>query len=653
MLARSAFWILRALCGADWRGILPCCALLAAGCANWQLPRIDPSGDRLFLPPDAPSVPMGVPVATPGVPPAIAGQWGISVSPSQVIAPVGSEVVLIASVCGIEGYMLTDQRVEWMLAGDGVGQFVTPGQRRGFEPIHWLQGLPRKIDNNYAINTTLYDPWTLDRGTPTPTDDVLVQSGQAWLTVTSANEGTSRVTVYAPEVSGWDRRQQTATLYWVDAQWRFPPPAITPVGGRQTLTTTLARHSDNAPLVGWTVRYAITGGPDAGFAPDGAASVEIVTNQAGEAPAEVFQKQPAPGTNQISIQIIRPAGMGTVDRQLPVGAGSTLQTWASADAPIQAPAQTLAPMAAPPMQPTVPTQPPTAAAPSTPQLDVSITGPDTAAVGTDAQFTIVVTNRGSTPATRLMITDRFDPGLQHAASASPIQRDMVDLQPGEVDRLAVTFHVAQSGPSCQEVEVAGQGGLLARTRKCVNGITAAEEPAAEPPTAQPPADAAPANTPDATAPQLSLQVSTPPRQRVGDRMLLAVVLANSGQTSLENVVIANRFETSLYPDQATDGHVWLDGNSLGWKIGTLEAGKSVRRQIELKCLQETPRACDRVTVSATGIEPLTGRGVRGNRRCAAALSVKAAASRQTHSRYPSPTRPIQSRWVTTRPIKFS
>src|SRR5205814_825687 len=82
-----------------------------------------------------------------------------------------------------------------------------------------------KIDSRYAINSTLFHPMTLDRGTPVPTDDVLVQSGQAWVTVTSPTEGTSRVTVFAPQVYGWDRRQQTASIYWVDAQWRFPPPA--------------------------------------------------------------------------------------------------------------------------------------------------------------------------------------------------------------------------------------------------------------------------------------------------------------------------------------------------------------------------------------------------------------------------------------------
>ena len=275
-------------------------ALVGGGCATCQLPRIDPSGDRLFLPANAPP-PVPVPVqAANARAPSPTGQWGISVSPSQVIAPVGSEVIMIASVCGIEGYMLTNQRVEWMISPEGVGQFMSPGEREPLEIGHWLHGLPRKVDNKYVINTTLFGGATLDRGTPTLSDDVFVQPGQSWVTVTSPTEGTSRVTVFAPEVYGWDRRQQTASIYWVDAQWRFPAPSIAPAGSRNTLTTTVTRQTDGSPLPGWRVRYEVAGGPEASFAPDGTPSVEIVTNDSGEVAGRDFPTA-ADGRHQSNI----------------------------------------------------------------------------------------------------------------------------------------------------------------------------------------------------------------------------------------------------------------------------------------------------------------------------------------------------------------
>ncbi|HEX5445469.1 MAG TPA: hypothetical protein VFW87_16705, partial [Pirellulales bacterium] len=202
-----------------------CCALALSGCANWSLPRIDPTGERLFIPGGQPSGELPRP---PGVP----GQWGISVSPSEVIAPVGSDVVMIATVIGPEGFPLMRERVEWMLSNDSAGQIVSPGVRRPWEVLNCLRRLPRKVDNNYVVNTTLTGGTALDRGTPTPVDDVFVNSGQAWVSLTSATEGTSNLTVYAPDLEGWDRRQQTARIYWVDAQWRFPPPAITSAGAR-------------------------------------------------------------------------------------------------------------------------------------------------------------------------------------------------------------------------------------------------------------------------------------------------------------------------------------------------------------------------------------------------------------------------------------
>lgn len=582
-----------------------CCALLlalgalaACGCATCQLPRIDPTGEHLFLPPNAPPPPPVL--ATGSLSPSPTGQWGISVSPSQVIAPVGSEVVMIASVCGIEGYMLTNQRVEWMLSPEGAGQFLSPGEREPLAVAHWLHGLPKKIDARYVVNTTLYAPTTLDRGTPNLTDDVLVLPGQSWVTVTSPVEGTSHVTVFAPEVYGWDRRQQSATIYWVDAQWRFPAPHIAPAGGRSTLTTQMTRQSDGSPLAGWRVRYEIVGGPDAAFSPDGTLVFEVLSNETGQAPAEIFQKAPVAGTNQIQIQVIRPAGPGGQTRDLPIGTGSTLQTWVSEGATpaTQAPTATTAPPSTPPT-----IAPPSAPPPSQPgsaaQLEITVNGPDTAVVGGNAQFEIVVANRGTAPATRLVITDRFDAGLQHEVSASPIQRDMVDLQPGSVDRMNVTFHVLQAGQLCQQIEVNGDGGVRATARKCVN---ASEAPAAPPANEPQPQSAPPSAT--ATGPQLVVGIDRAGPRRVGDTVLFTIDVTNGSDRPLENVAISNNFESSLKPAQATDGHEWFGGSVLGWRLGTLDAGAKVQRQVAFKCLHESPRACNRVTVTATGMDTL-------------------------------------------------
>ncbi len=598
------------------------CALAAGGCANFQLPRIDPSGERVFLWPGEPppvQPPLGAPVTTGPVGPA---QGGIAINPSQVVAPVGSEVVMIASVFANPNFLLSNQRVEWMLAPDGVGEFLSPGVRRFSDVVSLVRGLPKKVDSRYVINDTLFSAMTLDRGTPTPLDDILIQGGQSWVSVTSPTEGTSRVTVFCPRVFGWDRRQQTASIYWVDAQWRFPPPAITSLGGRNTLTTTVSRQSDNSPLAGWQVRYEIAGGPDAALGAEGATSAQVATNEAGEASVEVFQNQPTAGTNQVTIQVIRPAGLGGQNQPVNVGSGSTLQTW-GASVPTAAAAGTVGPPpAALPQSGTPPRWsppggaasaggPPAVAPPavarsqaplaSAAQLDVSVRGPSTAAVGSSVQVEVQVINRGTAPATKLLVTDRFDAGLQHAASASPIERDLIDLQPGASTRLAVTFRVVEPGEQCQDIEVTGEGGARATARHCLTATVASADPSSAPGSSAPTPSPAPAGD-RAT---LSVRQTGPDRKTVGETARFTIQVTNSSGQAVDDLVISDTFETSLEPVSATDGKEWMPGNAIGWRIGTLDAGQSVRREVEFKCAHETPRACSRVNVTAKNMQPLS------------------------------------------------
>jgi len=606
-----------------------------------------------------------VPVAgvTPGTPvpalPAGPPAPGITVNPSQVVAPIGSEVVMIASIMGDQGYRLTREKVEWMLEPNGPGQFVSPGKRRPWEFLDCLHRYPKKVSPVYAINRTLTGPMTIDRGTPTPIDDIRVEDGQAWVSVTSATEGTSHVTVFAPNVKGWDRRQQSATIYWVDAQWRFPPPAITPIGGRSTLTTLVSRQSDGSPLAGWIVRYEVVGGPSAGFSPSGSPTIEVVSNGAGEAPAEIFQQSAAPGTNQIAISILRPATADVQGRQVPVGSGSTLQSWTTGDAsaPYSPPAQGPSPFV--PVMPTTPTptlppttmppitSPPITSAPSEqpmppppvaepqtttpvpsgqPELTVNVNLPPLAVVGSDAQFEIVVQNRGNATATGLLIKDKFDEGLEHSSNppARSIERNLTDLHPGETTRLPVVFRIAREGELCQDVTVTATNHAPVTSRACVTATTSPLPPATDPLTAEPtpreptppPIEPAPAEpqptepqptlpaepSPTPASPQLTVTKRGPQQGRVGDTVSFEIEVTNNTNQTFTDVTIADNHEISLTPVRATGGSEWLEGNALGWRVATIQPGRTIRREIELKCLRETPRACNRVMVTARGMD---------------------------------------------------
>src|SRR5688500_16931552 len=179
-----------------------CAVCLPAGCAQVRLPAIDPSGQQIFTGgsttlagPDCPlftrpaAATVAAPVAIapaikpPCNPPIVAvqpvvavpivavpvvavpvapiqqppcGPQGcptgpqLKVCPAQLVAPVGSEVVVTAGLCGPSGYYLTRQPLEWMLAPDGVGQIVQVGKETTSSFASYFRGTPHKIGPNYV-----------------------------------------------------------------------------------------------------------------------------------------------------------------------------------------------------------------------------------------------------------------------------------------------------------------------------------------------------------------------------------------------------------------------------------------------------------------------------------------------------------------------
>ena len=700
------------------------CAMVVSGCAQFNAPRIDPTGDRLFAEPlfapaaaptafppittcppvvANPTTPVAPPPTTTGAPlitgppvstdpqaatdpayrdlpgsPRASDRSDVVVSPLETVAPVGSEVVVLAGVFGADSCLRTNERVEWMLAPGGAGQFVDLGKRT---PADYLVGdfsRPRKIDNSFAVGSTSRRNLRLTRGTPNPTDDVYVRRGQAWITVTSPAEGVSRVTAYAPRVRTWERRKQTATIHWVDAQWSFPPPSINPAGSTHVLTTCVSRQTDGAPCIDWRVRYEILDGPAAGFAPDGAQAIEVATNEAGQASAEIFQQQPAAGTNRIDVQVIRPPVLGG-GRPLVVGRGVTLKTWSAADIAVRKSGPAVASVGATltyrievsnpgdlpahdvSLTDVVPrgltyldsnpagellgqsvrwqlgtvsagenravkinfraerqgsfTNSAEAAAQGGLQakasattnvtessVDVQVHAPEqTVNVGDEVTFRIVVTNRGQLPATGLMIKDHFDPGLEHAQAASPIERDLGSalapgrLEAGRSQEIGVVLRVTKAGRLCNSVEVIGGGQVQATASACVTAVEpAGPRPTPYRPQPEPQLQPGPRLTGRGS---MSVEMTGPNVCTVGEKDQFVVRVTNTGQEPLTEVRVVVNFDTSINPARATPGHV-RENADLVWTVDTLAPSATEEFRLECDCLTAAFGAAGRVQVSS-------------------------------------------------------
>jgi len=306
----------------------------------------------------------------------------ILLSPQKIVAPVGGEVILLSGICGNDGYLQVGEPLEWMLTPESVGTFIEVGND---DPgmLHRLAKLDKadKRSGSYALGVTSTKRSLITRGNLNSDDDVPLDKGQTWLSISSPTEGTSRVTVLAPQSDCWDQRKATATIYWVDARWQFPGPRRELAGTPVTLSTRVTRAEGTIPARGWTVRYEILNPELALFAGSGSAVFDARVDDAGNATAELLPVQTyagtfASGTAAIAMHVIRPGGERDNMPDLTLGSGQTFVTW------------------------------------SAPQLSLRAGAPAIATYGTPVEVFANVQNPGDQPAHNVRVSVAIPPGTR-------------------------------------------------------------------------------------------------------------------------------------------------------------------------------------------------------------------------------------------------
>lgn len=570
--------------------------LVVCGCSG--LPRIDPTGESLLifpdeLPPPPPVAAAGVdpftganiiappagnitapPVMTdpvlpgvgagqvvsggllgtptiigPAVGPAVIGQPvagpmlvgqpqdRLTLTPQRVLAPVGSEVILKAAICKANGYTVSNRRIEWMLDQSGTGQFVTLGDRGQHDILRWPWERPEKVDNYYAVGYTTPYHECLKRNLADPADDIQIRPGDAWVSVTSAAEGTSYVTAYAPGVDDWATRKAKTVIYWIDAQWALPPSVTIEAGQPHTLTTTVTRQSDGAPLEGWIVRYEVADQSGALLGYDAGQTAEAPTNSRGQASVEIRPTDSRPGTSNVQVTIVRPEQAGVAaSPRLDVGSGQATITWAVDGGPVPV-LPPVEPQPAPPIQdpivtpPPIDTRPPVGPAPTgQPLLDVTMRLETAEPIkeGDTVAYTVVVVNNGDGYARNVVVIDEFDDGLSHFNDTEGKNRieypNMGDLAAGQSDKVRLEFQVLKAGRRCHNVRVRADGATDAFDNQCFEAQSLA---------------------PTAAQLRVNLGDPTPTRPTVGEPVTFEGVVENTDSIAASNVVIVVKQDQAL------------------------------------------------------------------------------------------------------------
>lgn len=546
--------------------------LSSCGCSSIRVPAIDPTGASVFtpggsyttlespcasllpascLPRPAYAEPSSVPpcqtpvatipvqprptqlVTTANVPDRLL------LTPSKIVAPVGSEVVLLAGLAGANGYFVPKQPVEWLLSQESVGHFVDVGEDDHPTLSALLHRTSEKRSSNFAVARTTSQARAITRGTPATTDDIWLQKGQTWVTLTSAGEGVSHVTAVATDAANWEQRRQTATIQWVDAQWLLPAPTVVRAGQSQILTTTINRTSSRSAVQGWLVRYTVASGPAAGFGPDRAQSVDVVTDANGKAVVALQPMGNQPGVTQVNIEIRSPALSGLDGQPVVVGQGMTSVTWSSAG------------------------------------LALRITGPAMGAVGATLDYIIEVTNPGDLPTDNVVVTTAVPPprlrvvGSQEGVIGSNVRWEIDKLPPRGTQQFKL---------QCRAM-LAGSVRLTATAEG--NGV--ASEPAHV----------------DTEIMQSALRLSMelagvedPNAIKVGDRISFNIEVANTSNVPLTNVQLRDSYAVGL---QEVNG----EPNPISKTVGNLAPG--AKQQIAITFRVEQPgELCHTLEATADG-----------------------------------------------------
>lgn len=171
-------------------------------------------------------------------------------------------------------------------------------------------------------------------------------------------------------------------------------------------------------------------------------------------------------------------------------------------------------------------------------LSIAKTGPATATLGADVTYNIVVKNTGNTIARNVVITDAVPAGL----SGQPASVTVGDLAPGQAKNIAVTFKADKRGKACNTAVATASNAPKVSAEAC----TVVQQPG------------------------LKIAKTGTKSQIIGRNADYEVIVFNTGDTALENVIVTDTAPEGTVIAAAPDATV--KGNKATWNIASLAAG---------------------------------------------------------------------------------
>lgn len=203
-----------------------------------------------------------------------------------------------------------------------------------------------------------------------------------------------------------------------------------------------------------------------------------------------------------------------------------------------------------------------------PVLAIDKTGPGTATIGSDVTYEIVVRNVGSSIARDVVVTDPVPEGFSHSTGQRELSFNVGDLAPGQASKpISVTFRANERGTICNVATASSSNAASVNDDACTT----------------------------IQAPGLKVEKSGTESQILGRNANYSIVVTNTGDTALTNVVVTDTAPSQTSIVNASGAKV--SGNQATWTIAQIQPGDSQTLSLTLTS-QIAGTHCNQVTASS-------------------------------------------------------
>jgi uncharacterized repeat protein (TIGR01451 family) len=202
-----------------------------------------------------------------------------------------------------------------------------------------------------------------------------------------------------------------------------------------------------------------------------------------------------------------------------------------------------------------------------PVITIDKSGPETAVLGQDVTYNIVVKNTGSAVAKSVVVTDPVPTGMSHNSGKGELTFDVGDLAPGQSKPLAVTFKANQRGKICNAATANSSNAGKVSDDACTTVLV----------------------------PGLKVDKTGTKEQILGRNADYEITVSNTGDTTLSNVTVSDLapVETSI----VTAPGATITGNKATWTIASLAPGAKATQSVKLTS-KTAGTHCNTVTASS-------------------------------------------------------